>query len=168
MGRQQHRFHGDERRFAALADFVYERYGRRIHYIADVAGGQGLLSRVLAKKYNYACEVIDPRGNALPGVPARASEFDASMAGFYDLVLGLHPDEATRPVAMAALVRPTIIIPCCNFWDTGVKLGRDALLDALGAFYREKGVRAERVTFDFDGPKNIGYVTEPPRGASRV
>ena len=75
--------------------------------------------------------------------------------------MGLHPDEATRAVAQAALVRPTILIPCCNFWS-GDKLGRDELLEAIESYYREQRVRFERLAFAFAGPKNIGIVSAPP------
>jgi hypothetical protein len=157
----RHRFHGDPERFAVLAEFIAERYWHTIHYIADVAGGQGMLARLLAKRYNYACEVIDPRGNALKGVTGRACAFDPATASYYDLIVGLHPDEATRAVAAAALVRPVILVPCCNFWSPQ-KLGQKELLQALEGYYRENGVSFERVTLPFKGPKNIGLVSEPP------
>lgn len=159
--KHRHRFHGDPGRFDVLADFIYDRYGRTIRYIADVAGGQGMLCRILRKKHNYVCEVVDPRGWTLKGVPNRAVEFDPSQAGYYDLIVGLHPDEATRAVAQAALFRPTILIPCCNFWSED-KLGRDELIEAIEKYYREHKVRFERVTFRFRGPKNIGIVSDPP------
>ena len=159
----RHRFHGDPVRFEVLADFVADRYGSRVQHIADVAGGQGMLSRLLRKRYNYDCEVIDPRGWTLRGVPGRAVELDPDEAAYYDLIVGLHPDEATRAVAEAALVRPAILIPCCNFWSED-KLGRDELVEAIARYYREHGVRHERVTFGFRGPKNIGLVSEPPGG----
>jgi hypothetical protein len=161
MGRKQHRFHGDANRFEVVAAFIYERYGRSVQYIADVAGGRGMLSRILQKKYNYECEVVDPRGWTLKGVDNQQTELDPSIASYYDLVVGLHPDEATRAVAEAALVRPAVLIPCCNFWSEE-KLGRDELVEAIEAYYRQHGVRFERVTFDFKGPKNIGIVSEPP------
>ena len=113
--KNRHRFHGDPRRFELLAELINDRYRDRITYIADVAGGQGMLARILNKKYNYQCEVVDPRGWVLRGVPSRQEAFQASLASYYDLIVGLHPDEATRAVAEAALVRPTILIPCCNF-----------------------------------------------------
>lgn len=147
-----------------LAEFIYDRYGTSVRYIADVAGGQGVLSRLLRKKYNYDCEVIDPRGFALKGVRARDAELDPADAGYYDLIIGLHPDEATRVVAQAALVRPTILVPCCNFWSQE-RLGRDGLLDAIADYYRENGVGFERVTFPFEGSRNIGLVSEPERGS---
>ena len=161
MGRKQHRFHGDANRFEVVAAFIYARYGRSIQYIADVAGGRGMLSRILQKKYNYECEVVDPRGWTLKGVDNRETELDPSIASYYDLIVGLHPDEATRAVAEAALVRPAVLIPCCNFWSEE-KLGRDELVEAIEAYYQQRDVRFERVTFDFKGPKNIGIVFEPP------
>ena len=45
MGRKtQVKCKGDEARFEEVARFVYERFGNSVHYIADVAGGQGMLS----------------------------------------------------------------------------------------------------------------------------
>jgi hypothetical protein len=156
----RHRFHGDVTRFDVLAEYVYSRYRHDVQYIADVAGGQGMLARILNKRYNYSCEVVDPRGWVLKGVPNRSEEFDPTMATYYDLIIGLHPDEAMRQVAEAALIRPAILIPCCNFWSKE-KLGRDELVDAVADYYRKHGVRYERVTFGFRGPKNIGLVSTP-------
>ncbi len=161
----RHRFHGDPRRFEVVAEFIYDRYGSTVQYIADVAGGQGMLCRILRKKYNYDCEVIDPRGWTLTGVPNRAVELDPSLAEYYELIVGLHPDEATRAVAEAALVRPAIVIPCCNFWSEE-KLGRDELVEAIEGYYRTHSVKFERVIFKFRGPKNIGIVSEPPGAQS--
>src|SRR5438874_1601925 len=107
MGR--HRFHGDPARFEIVASYIAERYRQQICYVADVAGGQGMLARILSKKYNYECDVIDPRGWVLKGVKSRASEYRAEMAPYYDLVVGLHCDEALREVAESALVRPVIL-----------------------------------------------------------
>ncbi|MBT7303189.1 MAG: hypothetical protein HN849_26905 [Victivallales bacterium] len=156
----RHRFHGDPERFEAVASFVNDRYGTTVRFIADVAGGQGMLCRILRKKFNYDCEVVDSRGWTLKGVPNRQADFAPSMADYYDLVLGLHPDQATRAVAGAALLRPTVLIPCCNFWSDS-KLGRDELLEAIETYYREHDIVFERVVFPFKGPKNIGIVTDP-------
>ena len=162
MGRKQrHRFHGDPERFEVLADFINDQFGDRVRYIADVAGGQGMLCRILNKKYNYECEVVDPRGWTLKGVPGREAEMDSSLAGLFDLIIGLHPDEATRSVAEAALIRPAVLVPCCNFWSEE-KLGREELLGAIEHFYSENHVKFERVVFPFNGPKNTGLVSEPP------
>ncbi|MCE5259900.1 MAG: hypothetical protein LLG44_12725 [Chloroflexi bacterium] len=162
----RHRFHGAPERFEVLADFINERYGASVKYIADVAGGQGMLTRLLNKRYNYACEVVDPRGWLLTGVPGCQETFSPALAGYYDLVVGLHPDEATRAVAEAALTCRVILIPCCNFWSEE-KLGRDELVAAIERYYAEHRVRYERVAFGFTGPKNIGIVSEPPRSMQK-
>jgi len=160
MSRQQHRFHGDEKRFEVVARFINHKYGKNVKYIADVAGGRGMLARILNKKYNYECEVIDPRGWVLKGVPNRQEDFVPAMAEYYDLIVGLHPDEALRSVAQSALIKPTILIPCCNFWSDK-KLGRNELLQEIERYYQEHSVKFERVLFDFKGPKNIGVVSQP-------
>jgi hypothetical protein len=105
--------------------------------------------------------VIDPRGWTIKGVRARQEEFDPAIAPFYDLVVGLHPDEALRAVAQAASLRPVVLIPCCNFWSE-LPLGRDELVAAVEEYYRGLHVRFERVTFRFRGPKNIGVISWPP------
>ena len=157
----RHRFHGDPARFDAVAEFVAERYWDRVKYVADVAGGQGMLARVLSKHYNYACDVIDPRGWVLKGVQNRQAEYVVGMATYYDLIIGLHCDEALREVAASALVRPVVLVPCCNFWSEE-KLGTKELLAAIEAYYRAHRVQFERVTLPFKGPKNIALVSEPP------
>jgi hypothetical protein len=161
MGR--HRFHGDETRFQVIADYIADRYWRDLRYIADVAGGQGMLARILSKQYNYECEVIDPRAWVLKGVQHQASAFDPASCSYYDLIVGLHPDGALREVAQAALLRPVLVVPCCNFWSAE-KLGQVALLEAIEQYYTQNGVRYERVTFPFKGPKNVGLVSSPPVG----
>lgn len=154
-----HKFHGDPDRFEAVSDFISRTFGKSITHIADVAGGRGMLSRVLNKKYNYESVVFDPRGYILIGVEGNTKEFSSEDASFFDLVIGLHPDEATRVVVESAKYTNTIVIPCCNFWDQSRKLGRDALLNEIEIYYKENKIRYQRVIFDFEGPKNIGFVT---------
>ncbi len=156
-----HRFYGDASRFEVVADYIADHYWHKVYYIADVAGGQGMLARLLTKKYHFACEVIDPRGWVLKGIQHRAEKFSSKLAVYYDLIVGLHCDEALREVAACALIRPVLLIPCCNFWSD-VKLGQYELLAAIEDYYRENDVHFERVTFAFKGPKNIGLVSEPP------
>src|SRR3989344_7074254 len=155
-----HRFHGDPKRFEVITNFVLSKYGKSIKYIADIAGGQGMLTRMLCKK-NYEAEVVDPRGYTLKGVPSRAEEFKLDMADYYDLIIGLHPDEATRAVVESAKVTPTLIIPCCNFWDRTKTLGRDALIADIERYYDKNNIEYEKVVLDFKGPMNIGLSTKP-------
>jgi hypothetical protein len=154
-----HRFHGDPRRFDAVADLVAARFPAA-RTAADVAGGQGMLARILTKRHNIDTEVVDPRGWVLRGVASRAEEYRAAMADFYDVVVGLHPDEALREVVASASTRPVVVVPCCNFWTRTERLGRDALLDAIATSHAAVGA-VERVTLDFRGPKNTGLVLLP-------
>ena len=86
----RHRFHGDPARFEVVARFIADRF-QGARYVADVAGGQGMLTRILRKRFGFEAEVVDPRGWALKGVPARAELYTPAMADYYDLVVGLHP-----------------------------------------------------------------------------
>ena len=160
MSRKQHKCHGDDSRFDEVAGFVYERFGNSISYIADVAGGQGLLSKVLNKKYNYKSEVIDPRQYQVTGVSNRQAIYTKDMADFYDLIIGLHPDEATREVVESACVRPILIIPCCNHWDKTQKLGSKELISEICDYLSQKNIEYEIIKFKFKGPKNIGILTK--------
>jgi hypothetical protein len=160
----RHRFHGDPERFDVIATFVADRFpGAK--YIADVAGGQGMLSRVLRKKYGLEAEVVDPRGWTLKGVPARAACYAATMADYYDLIIGLHPDEATREVVESAAVRDVLVVPCCNFWDRDAKLGQEELIAAIAGYHQARGGRYERVELAFRGPKNQALILLPPAAA---
>jgi hypothetical protein len=160
----RHRFHGDPTRFEVVAAFVADRFPAA-HYVADVAGGQGMLARVLSKRYNLACEVVDPRGWTLRGVSARQEAYAADMADHYDLIIGLHPDEALRPVVESAAVRPVLVLPCCNFWSDSQRLSQDALLAAIRAHHEALGGTADPVSLAFRGPKNVGLVLDPPPAA---
>lgn len=157
----RHRFYGAPERFEVLADFVADRYWGQVKYIADVGGGQGMLARILSKKYHFTCEVIDPRGRTLPGVRGRAENYSASLAPYYDLIIGLHCDEALREVAKSALVRPVILVPCCNFWSEE-KLGQVELIEAIEAYYRASHVCFERLALPFRSAKNTALVSSPP------
>ena len=160
MSRKQHLLYGDPRRFDVVADFVIRRYSGSAQYIADVAGGKGLLTRTLSKRGNFICELIDPRKTVVKGILHRAEEFRSEMADYYDLLVGLHPDEALRELAKAALIRPVVLIPCCNYWDEE-RRGQKELLEAIEDFYRKNMVHFERLILDFKGPKNTAIVSEP-------
>lgn len=154
----RHRFHGDPARFEEVASYIDTHFKNRVKFIADVAGGQGMLARML-NKHGYESEFIDPRGWTMVGVNSRAEEYSSDMADYYDLVVGLHPDGALRPVVESAKDRPVLVVPCCNFWDRSRKLGRDALVEEIEGYFRKEGIPFEKIVFNFKGPHNIGFVT---------
>lgn len=143
-----------------MAAYVAERFGEA-RYVVDVAGGQGMLARILTKRHQLECEVVDPRGWTLKGVVHRESEYTADMADYYDVVIGLHPDGALTEVVASGMITPTVVVPCCNFWDRSRRLGRDELLDTIADHHTSSGGTSEAVTFAFSGPKNRGLVLLP-------
>jgi hypothetical protein len=157
----RHRFHGDPARFEVVARFIADRFPDA-RYVADVAGGQGMLTRILRKRYGVEAEVIDPRGWALKGVPARAESYTPPMGDYYDLVVGLHPDEALRSVVESAGRVAVLVVPCCNFWTRQRRLGRDELIGQISEFHNGLGGTSERVTLAFGGPANHGLILRPP------
>jgi hypothetical protein len=160
----RHRFHGDPARFEVVAKFIAGRFPDA-RYVADVAGGQGMLTRILRKRFGFEAEVIDPRGWTLKGVPARAETYDAAMADYYDVVVGLHPDEALRSVVQSAGSTAVLAVPCCNFWFRDIRLGRDELIEQIVQFHESQGGTSERVILGFTGPKNHALVLLPPAGS---
>lgn len=163
----RHRFHGDPARFEVVAEYIGTRLADGVRFAADVAGGQGMLAKLLGKRYGISCEVIDPRGWTMKGVTSRQEIYRADMADYYDLVIGLHPDQAIREVARSAQIRPVVLVPCCNFWSPDEKLGRDALLAAIKQDYQAHSVTFEQVRFAFRGPYNIGLASRPPVPAAQ-
>jgi hypothetical protein len=121
-----------------------------------------MLARLLNKR-GYEAEVIDPRGWPLVGVANRQAEYTADKADYYDLIVGLHPDQALREVVGSAKVRPVVVVPCCNFWTRDTKLGRDELLEAIEQYCQTSGINHERVPLNFSGPKNIALILRPKR-----
>ena len=81
------------------------------------------------------------------------------MADYYDLIVGLHPDEAIREVVESAKVRPILVLPCCNFWDSTKKLGTKEVVEEITKWLKENNIKYEIITFKFKGPKNIGILT---------
>lgn len=160
MGRKtQIKCNGSEERFEEIARFVYDRFVNSIKYIADVARGQEMLSRILSKKYNYDVEVIDPRHYQIVGVKNRECYYKSDMAGYYDLIIGLHPDGAIRDVVESAKTRQVLVVPCCNFWDKTKKLGTKEMIVEISKWLDENKIKYEIITFKFKGPKNIGILT---------
>src|SRR6266571_3334907 len=114
------------------------------------------------------CAISDPEVwqwghtgfTVMSGDSSRVEEYRVDMAGYYDVIIGLHPDDALREVVNSARVRPVVVVPCCNFWLRDTKLGRDELLDAIEKHHAACGT-SERVILDFRGPHNRALVLRP-------
>lgn len=158
------KFHGAPERFEAVANLVSKYFDiKDIKYVADVAGGQGMLSRILRKQYNFECDVIDPREYGIKGVNRRIQEYTPDMAEYYDLIIGLHPDQALKPVVYSSLVRPTIVVPCCNYWSNEKISAKEMRYD-IEKWYHNNGVSYIEKELDIDTPHKFALITIPPKG----
>ena len=123
------------RRFEVVARFVAERFPRpATTTVLDVAGSTGVLGYHLAE-YGYTVTVIDPRRRAV----RRRYRKAAQKAGFIsrlryerrplqdsdcaDLLVGLHPDEATEGIVRLAVKLGVgfVVVPCCVMPQDGVR-----------------------------------------------
>ena len=161
---------GDDKRFEALADFVQRNFPPPLK-IADVAGGQGNLSFILTQR-GYVCTVIDPRKTNLSKKERQLSnrkgirfnqirsKFNSEMARDYDLIIGLHPDQATEEICYAAKFKPTIIVPCCKYWNGVENHGSPSLPDTIRKFFRQNRIEWWETLLKMNG-KNLIFITCP-------
>lgn len=103
----------DTRRFELFADLLVAEFplaGR----VYDVAGGLGRLNQALGVR-GRSCTTFDRRHKHLK-VCFAEREFTLDEPCAADLVVGLHPDAATRLI-MAYAARhgiPFAVVPCCS------------------------------------------------------
>ena len=161
---------GDSRRFEVLAKFIMKNFVPCS--VADVAGGQGYLSFALTQ-HGYSCTVIDPRKTNLSKKERQIArckniefrrlqkEFEPEMAYEYDLIVGLHPDQATEAICEAALIKSCIIVPCCQYWSGIENHGSPNLAETIRRKFRRNGVKWWETFLKMNG-KNLVFVTLGP------
>jgi hypothetical protein len=107
----------DKKRFELFARFLVERFAeaRRVY---DVAGGMGRLSEELGRLGREAT-TFDQRHKHLD-VPYAERRFTLDEPCACDLVVGMHPDGATRVIIDYAARHgiPFAVVPCCS--DNGM------------------------------------------------
>jgi hypothetical protein len=140
----------DLRRFSAFAQFLAERFdtGR----VFDVAGGMGKLNEALTARGAHVV-TFDRRHRHL-SVPYFERVFTLDEPCDADLVVGLHPDGATRVIIdYAALHRIAFaVVPCCS--DNGM---------SYKPWMRHLAELARAQRFDEVGEEEL-----PIRGRARV
>lgn len=108
---------GDERRNDVFALFIKRQFPRA-KIILVVADGKGILARKLANK-GFQCFVIEnkPRfeGNKHPNITYKKGWFTRDSEVEADVIVGMHPDEATSEIIRAAIKnnKPFAVVPCC-------------------------------------------------------
>lgn len=107
---------GDARRFDVFANFIHSNFPN-CKKIADIAGGKGYL-QVALRNRGYDVITFDKRKGRKnrPGkFEFQYRYFDSSVKEDFDLMVGMHPDEATDVIIVEAAKRniPFAIVPCC-------------------------------------------------------
>lgn len=107
---------GDSRRFDVFADFIQNNF-QYCNRIADIAGGKGYLQTALRDR-GYNVITFDKRKGRKnrPGkFEFQYRYFDSTVKEDFDLMVGMHPDEATDVIIVEAAKRsiPFAIVPCC-------------------------------------------------------
>lgn len=163
---------GDDRRFEVLAEFVARNFpSARFPRVADVAGGTGMLSMELLRR-SYSPTVIDPRRSGLPKRVRKQERKSALKTGRllrpkflnvevveadlseFDLLVGLHPDEATEPLARLATQKPVVLVPCCNKGFGVMSHGSPNAADTVRRIWKSLGVPYRETLLPITG-KNV-------------
>lgn len=118
---------GDVRRFDVFARFIASQIPERKRKdlrVADVAAGKGYLSFAL-REHGFRCitpfEPSPRKGGQVRRLGIQVRNFEG---GEFDLIVGMHPDEATDVILdVAAKTKArAIVVPCCvrpvrwTFW----------------------------------------------------
>lgn len=106
---------GDSRRNEIFANFIVRNFpkAKRILVVAD---GKGELAALLTKK--YIVKVIEARPRQTikrKRLTYKKGWFDTSYEVTEDLIVGMHPDEATAEIVKSArkYKKKFAIVPCC-------------------------------------------------------
>ena len=145
----------DKRRFRAFAEFIRTTYPQ-IGKVADVAGGHGNLSFFL-RELGYDATIIDSREIHLPRwmkrilrkesvkqgrlveIPRAVGNVEDLDLQAFDLLVGLHPDEATEYILRTAIKydKDFAIVPCCVFPIDRVKRSKEKWFEYLISFSKD-------------------------------
>jgi len=148
---------GDNYRSLVLAEYITRHFPPPIR-VADVAGGNGTLNDILSVR-EYEVVTFDPNLRMkYPNRKGQAVRFYADIALAFDLVVGMHPDQATEEIVYATKHCPIIVVPCCNFW-----IGREmppsrSIRGTIERYLHFKEIPFVKERLEITGP-NIVYRT---------
>ncbi|WP_342381227.1 hypothetical protein NVS55_16320 [Myxococcus stipitatus] len=140
----------DKRRFDLFADLIVSRFVAP--RVFDVAGGQGKLNEALTRR-GRVVTTFDLRHKHLPVTYAQRI-FTLDEPCDAELVVGMHPDGATRVIIeYAARHRlPFAVVPCCS--DNGMPY--NPWMRHLAELARSAGfTTVEEVTLSMDGRARV-------------
>jgi hypothetical protein len=106
---------GDPKRNEAFAKLIFREFPNCKTCLV-VADGKGHLAALLAKKYRVRVIENKPRQVLTrKRVKYQSGWFEASTPLTEDLIVGMHPDDATAPIIKAAVrnKKKWAVVPCC-------------------------------------------------------
>lgn len=140
----------DKRRFDLFAELLRTRFPDAVR-VFDVAGGQGKLNDALTRR---GCQVVtfDRRHKHLP-VTFAEREFTVDEPCEAELVVGMHPDGATRVIIDYAAQHklPFAIVPCCSDNSMPYK----PWMRYLAGLAVERGLKVEEVELPMEGRARV-------------
>ena len=142
----------DKRRFDLFAEWVVGRWPDRPR-VFDVAGGMGKLNVALTSKGRQVTTFDRRERNCEPVTYARR-DFTVEEPLGCDVVLGMHPDGATRVIIQYAARHhiPFAVVPCCA--DNGMPY--NPWMKHLTALAQELGfARVGEETLKMDGRARV-------------
>ena len=139
----------DKRRFDLFADFLTERFSAP--RIFDIAGGQGKLNEALTRR-GRTVTTFDLRHKRLP-VRYAQRLFTLDEPCECELVVGLHPDGATRVIIEYAAKHrvPFAVVPCCS--DNSMPY--NPWMRHLADLGRNAGLEVDEVSLPMEGRARV-------------
>lgn len=170
----------DKRRFRAFAEFIQRTYPDA-RTIADVAGGRGTLSYFL-RELGYESTIIDSRDARMPRFMRRSLRKQSMKLGRlvevprvvgtvqevdlrgFDLIVALHPDEATEHAVRSAIAlgKDFAVVPCCSFPIDGVRRSTENWREYLASLSPD----IVTTTLPVDGANTLLYRRAPRASSS--
>ncbi len=149
----------DKRRFELFAQFLVSQYPQATR-VFDIAGGMGRLNEALTA-LGRQVTTFDRRAKHLP---VRFAErlFTLDEPCDCDLVVGMHPDGATRIIIEYAAHHrvPFAVVPCCS--DNSMPY--NPWMRHLTELALAQGLTATEVTLPMSGRARV--ITGAPRTAT--
>jgi hypothetical protein len=159
---------GDKRRFDCFADFIASRVSDKSVRIADVACGKAYLSWALKSrgfKHISPFELFPRRaaGGLVRRLGLQVRAFTPEIAKDFDLIVGMHPDEATDICLHGAATNGAMVfvVPCCirpNQWTYwGARGNYKDWISHLQTRSKEYGMSLNEGTLPINGRSLVLY-----------
>lgn len=108
---------GDSRRFDLFAKMIRKQFPTKLYpLVADVAGGKGYLQHAL-REHGYEVTTFDKQNKTRKAgkMKYKRRYFNDKIEDKFNLIVGMHPDEATDVIIVEAAKReiPFLVCPCC-------------------------------------------------------